>query len=109
MGNRGPSPVVPFLMVGVLSLIIFGPTLLYLSEFIIPLFLGDEESGLFSFLMLLLPIVLLAIIHLITLCFPTRRYGAGNVQSLSSGYDSDGFGVGTLLLVVLFFILYNLV
>lgn len=108
MRNRGPSPLVPSLMVGVLSLIIFGPSLLYLSEYIIPLFQGgDEEGGLVaSFAILILPIILLVLIHLLTICFPVRNNRAGNLQIGSSGYD-DGFGLGTLLLVVLFFILYN--
>lgn len=108
MRNRGPSPLVPSLMVGVLSLIIFGPSLLYLSEYILPLFQGgDEEGGLVaSFAILILPIILLVLIHLLTICFPVRNNRAGNLQIGSSGYD-DGFGLGTLLLVVLFFILYN--
>uniref|UniRef100_A0A7N0ZZT9 Uncharacterized protein n=1 Tax=Kalanchoe fedtschenkoi TaxID=63787 RepID=A0A7N0ZZT9_KALFE len=106
--NRGPAPWVPLLTVGGLGLIICGPTLYSIVMFLLPLFCGDgEESGIFSALKLLILALLLLLIHILAVFFPNlcSSYSA----SLGSpGSDYGGFGVGSVIMVVLFFILYNL-
>ncbi|CAK7341699.1 unnamed protein product [Dovyalis caffra] len=108
MRRRGPSPIVPSLMVGVLGLLIFGPMISSLAEYVLPLFhVGDEDVA-FNFWMVL-PLLLLLLIHLISSCFPSRgnRYFGTKQGSSSSSYDADGYGLGSLLLLVIFFVLYN--
>ncbi|OAY44507.1 hypothetical protein MANES_08G156100v8 [Manihot esculenta] len=106
MGNRGPSPVVPSLMVGILGLIVFGPMLM---EYVVPLFeAGEDEGASFSFIMVL-PLLLLVILHLIsTLCPRLGMCCSTRQRSSSYGHDSEGYGLGTLLLLVLFFVLYSI-
>ncbi|XWS42787.1 hypothetical protein CRYUN_Cryun16bG0044400 [Craigia yunnanensis] len=54
MRSKGPSPLVPSLMVGVLGLVIFGPSLLSILDFVLPLFqAGDSDGGSFYVLMVL--------------------------------------------------------
>ncbi|KAJ0087168.1 hypothetical protein Patl1_08045 [Pistacia atlantica] len=106
MRNRGPSPLVPSLMVVVLGSVIFGPRLLSMMEFFSPLFeAGDSEGTLVIVLLLLL---MLLLIHFLSTFLPTLRFPSrpGFHQTSSSGFDTDGFGLGSLLLVVLFFVLY---
>ncbi|KAJ8771331.1 hypothetical protein K2173_026508 [Erythroxylum novogranatense] len=71
MWKTGPSPVVPFLMVGVLGLVVFGPTLMSLLEYAQPLIQMDDEGGFYP-LMMMLPLLLLLLIHLISSCCPTQ-------------------------------------
>lgn len=64
MGRRGPSPLIPALMIGVLSMVVFWPYIpIFVSYVIMPLFQGEEEEGgmgmASSFVMLLLPVSLL--------------------------------------------------
>lgn len=93
-----PSPLVPCLMVGVLTLVIFSSTLESLQETISSLIIGKEA-------MLLVPMLLLLLIHLVSRFAPTS-YNAYSYQSSSSSeFDSDGLGFGFLLLVLLFIIL----
>ena len=112
MGSRGPSPLVPSLMLGALSLVIFGGTRQYVVEWVLALMFqsgSEEATGVASFMTLLLPISMLLIIHLLTKFFPGRNVSSPvNQQSSSSAYDAEGFGLGSLLLVVLFYVLYNL-
>lgn len=103
MGRRGPSPLVPALMIGVLSMVVFWPYILILVSYLIPLFQGgEEEAGVgSSFVMLLLPVSLLLLAQA---GFSRNR----NWQSPSSpGSDGEGFGLGTLILLVLYFVLYS--
>lgn len=106
MRNRGPSPVVPFLLVGVLGSVVFGPTVLSMMEFFSSLFeTGDSESTLVIVLILLL---MLVGIHFLSTFFPTlacRPHGCFH-QTTSSGFDTEGCGLGSLLLVLLFLVLY---
>lgn len=96
-------------MVGILGLVIFGPTVLSLTETVMPLFQvwTDEEDGTATFTMLLVPVLLLVLIHFLSKLFPSRRYGSYGGGSYSSNYDAEGFGLGSLILVVLFLVLYN--
>lgn len=104
MGRRGPSPLIPALMIGVLSMVVFWPyILIFISYVIMPSFQGgEEEVGVgSSFVMLLLPVSLLLLARA---GFSRNR----NWQSPSSpGSDGEGFGLGTLILLVLYFVLYN--
>lgn len=104
MGRRGPSPLIPALMIGVLSMVVFWPyILLFISYVMMPLFPGGEEEGGVgsSFVMLLLPLSLLLLARV---GFSRNR----NWKSPSSaGSDGEGFGLGTLILMVLYFVLYN--
>lgn len=117
MGDKaGPSPLVPSLLVGVLGLIIYGPTLLSFSGAVVPTLFEAGESiegrATVVFVMVLLILVLL-LVH-----FLSSFYSIPGVSSFSSYYsdssssydaDSFGFGLGSFLLLVLFFLLYNLV
>ncbi|KAJ4721394.1 Small rna degrading nuclease 3 [Melia azedarach] len=105
MRKRGPSPLGPSLIVGVLGFLIFGPTLLSIIEYVLTLFRAIVEgSGTFV-------IVLLLLVHWLSTFFPTLRFSSSPAiyrQTSSSGFDSDGFGFGSILLLVLFFVLYNI-
>ncbi|KAL5767720.1 hypothetical protein ACOSP7_014316 [Xanthoceras sorbifolium] len=107
MASRGPSPLVPFVIVGVLGFTIFGPTLLAMVESVLQIFQAD----LFFVMVLLLLSMLIMFIQLLSIFFPSFSFssspGNGNQQTSSSGFDSDGFGLGSLLMVVLFFVLYG--
>ncbi|XVF42717.1 hypothetical protein PTKIN_Ptkin01aG0386600 [Pterospermum kingtungense] len=111
MRSRGPSPLVPFLMVGVLGLVILGPTLLSILNFVLPLFqAGDSDSGSYDLAMVLVLVSLLVLVQQLSMFFPILPLLSPPSLQQTSGsafYDDDGFGLGTLLLVVLFFVLYN--
>lgn len=117
MGSRGPSPLVPSLMVGALGLIICKPTLVSLLEISVSLFqLGADTEGraTFAFVMLLLLLVLLAL-QVVSYFFP--EFGMSSPVTVHQTSSSDqggdgfgfGFGVGSFLLLVLFLVLYHLV
>ncbi|WCJ27678.1 hypothetical protein M5689_009406 [Euphorbia peplus] len=108
MGNRGPSPVVPFLAVGVLGLIIFGPLLMSLVEFVLPLFQASDEEDEAPFsLFMVLPLILLLVVHLMSSVCPKFGSSYSSIQQTHApSYDSGESGLGTLLLVLLFFVLY---
>ncbi|XWS58628.1 hypothetical protein CRYUN_Cryun08bG0051100 [Craigia yunnanensis] len=109
MRSKGPSPLVPSLMVGVLGLVIFGPTLLSILDFVQPLFqAGDSDGGSFYVLMVLVLLLLLVLVQLLSTFFPTLgMFSSPSVQQTSSSAFDDEFGLGTLLLVLLFLVLYN--
>ncbi|OWM64332.1 hypothetical protein CDL15_Pgr014122 [Punica granatum] len=116
MGNGGgPSPLVPSLVVGTLGLVIFGPTLLSLLEVVPPVLLSSEEDdegrgGVgFSLTMALLCVSLLLIIQLFSWLFPSRGTPLSYPQYGSGDDHDDGFGLGSLLLLLLFFVLYSVV
>lgn len=114
MARREPSPVVPALMVGVLSMVIFWPYIYFVVEGVGPLFQGGADAGdtgsSINFLMQLLLVSLTFIIHFLTASSP-KASSARKLQSSRSTYgynEGEGFGLGTLLLVLLFVILYKL-
>ncbi|KAM6561120.1 hypothetical protein CsatA_030359 [Cannabis sativa] len=110
MGERGPSPLIPLLLVGVLAMVIFGPFLLCLWETVIMPLL--ELGSILAILILLLVLL----VHLNSTLFP--KLGAGIGMSMSSfssvsasaPSDDDGFGLGmgSFLLLLLFLLLYRL-
>ncbi|KAL0008327.1 hypothetical protein SO802_009829 [Lithocarpus litseifolius] len=110
MGEKGPSPLVPSLVVAALGWFICGPTLADLLESLVSVLrFGEELEGrvAFSVLMLML-LFLLLFVYLLSSYFPTLGMSSSASTQQASGSDADGFGFGTLLLLVLFFILYNL-
>lgn len=110
MRSRGPSPLVPSLMVGVLGLVILGPTLLSILEFVLPLFqAGDSDSsGGFYLVMVIVLLSLLVLVQLLSIFFPAMPlFSSPSLQQTSSSAFDDGFGLGTILLLVLFLVLYN--
>lgn len=114
MGEKGPSPLVPSLLVAALGWFICGPTLAALLESLVSVLrIGEEMEGrvAFSVLMLML-LFLLLFVYSLSLYFPTLGMSSFGSTQQASGSDTDGFGFGfgfgTLLLLVLFFILCNL-
>lgn len=115
MGGKGPSPLVPSLMVGALGLVICWPALLSLLEILVPLFQageGIEGRATVVFVMVVLILVLLAL-HLLSAFFSIPVNGISSYPHFTYDADGDGdgfgFGLGTFLLLLLFFLLYNLV
>nr|DAD19392.1 TPA_asm: hypothetical protein HUJ06_020855 [Nelumbo nucifera] len=101
MGN-GPSPLVPSLLVLAWGLVIFGPTLM------------ENVSLLFQVFECLIPLivfvlVLLLVVGIFDKLFPSAYLlSAVHQQPGSSSHEADGFGWGSLLLFLLFLVLYNL-
>ncbi|XP_019187342.1 PREDICTED: uncharacterized protein LOC109181855 [Ipomoea nil] len=100
MANGGPSPVVPSLILGFLSLIIVGPTIS-----------TSINGGTTVVVMLLLPFFFLWLVQLSATFVPEMKASSITYhQSSGFEYDAEGFfGLGTFLLVVLFFTLYKIV
>ncbi|RVW71429.1 Transposon Ty3-I Gag-Pol polyprotein [Vitis vinifera] len=77
--------------------------------------ISNDSEGRFTFsiVMVLLTLLLLVLIQWPTVLFPGRRrsmyFSSAVQQTSSSGYDGGGFGLGTLIMVVLYFILCSLV
>ena len=112
MGEKGPSPLIPCLVVAALGWFICGPTIADLLESLVSVLrIGEEIEGrvAFSVLMLML-LFLLVFVYLLSSYFPTLGMSSFASTQQASGSDSDGigFGFGALLLFVLFCILYNL-
>jgi hypothetical protein len=116
MRERGPSPLVPFLMVAALGWFVCGPTLVTFMESVVSVLkIGEETEGKVAFsILLLLLLLLVLLVHSLSMFFPTLGMSSFAITQQASGssYDADGFrfgfGFGTLLLIVLFIILYNL-
>ncbi|GMN48620.1 hypothetical protein TIFTF001_017788 [Ficus carica] len=101
MRGRGPSPLVPFVMVGTLGLLICWPLLLSLSEIVTPLFQIGSIIG-------IVLLVLVFIVHVLSSVFPTlgtTRFPATSAPAYTS--DDDGFVFGMALLL-LFWVLVHL-
>lgn len=118
MGERGPSPLVPSLVLAALGLFLCGPTTTlqtFLETVLSVTKIWEDTEGRAAFaLLILLLLLLLLLLYLLSLFVPTL--GKSSLYVIqppnSSGYDADGFGFGfgfgTLLLGVLFIILFNL-
>ncbi|KAB2018900.1 hypothetical protein ERO13_D08G238000v2 [Gossypium hirsutum] len=110
MSSEGPSPLVPSLMVGALGWVIFGPSFLSIMDSVLPWAqAGDPDSGNFYVLLGFVLLLLLVLVQLLSKFFPTPRLRVGmflQTRSSSAGSD-DGFGLGTLLFVLMFLVLYN--
>ncbi|TQD74750.1 hypothetical protein C1H46_039723 [Malus baccata] len=90
MGSRGPSPLVPSLLVGALGLIVCRPTLISLFEISVSLFqvgAETERRTSFAFVMLLLLLVLL-VLHFLA------SFGMSSPVTSYSEQGGDGFGFG---------------
>ncbi|KAM1048835.1 hypothetical protein ACFX13_028569 [Malus domestica] len=114
MRSRGPSPLVPSLLVGALGLIVCRPTIISLLEISVSVFqvgAETERRTTFAFVMLLLLLVLL-VVHVLASFFPSFEMSSPEVRHTSTsehGGDGLGFGVGSFLLLVLFLVLFHLV
>ncbi|CAL9127315.1 unnamed protein product [Musa acuminata var. zebrina] len=111
--NRGggPSPLIPLLTIVVLCFFING-----LGVF--EAFSGagergggeDEEVGGGSnkLLLMLIPLVLvLLMIHYCSESLPSFSWSFGGGQEGNSSCDDEGYGLGTILFLVLFLVLYH--
>ncbi|CAN1271988.1 hypothetical protein LINPERPRIM_LOCUS14372 [Linum perenne] len=67
--SEGPSPIVPLILVGVLGLIIMGPTILAAMELVLSL-LEPTESGLGPLFVFVVPISLLMFMHFLSWFLP---------------------------------------
>ncbi|KAE8711603.1 Tetratricopeptide repeat (TPR)-like superfamily protein [Hibiscus syriacus] len=102
MRSEGPSPVVPSLMVGVLGLVIFGPTLLSVMEYVMPLFeAADSESGGFYGVLLVVLLFVLILVQLLSTFSPTSRLVSVQQTALLSFH-------GFLLLYIKAFSIFDL-
>ncbi|GLT49202.1 hypothetical protein SLA2020_227790 [Shorea laevis] len=105
MRSNGPSPVVPFLIVGALWLLIFGPSLLAFLENVLLLF---QATGTLIGLMVFWLLVFLLLASLIFTLFPSFKISClSSTTQQSCSSDGEGFGLGTVILIVLFFVLFN--
>lgn len=101
MGDIGPSPMVPSMIVVFLSLLIVWPTISSIGG-----------GATILLLVLLFPISLTLLGYLLSIFVPVQNLSSAtyweNSNTGSVAYDGEGlFGVGTMLLVVLFFVLYS--
>ncbi|KAL3516664.1 hypothetical protein ACH5RR_023566 [Cinchona calisaya] len=112
--GRGPSPLVPALMVVVLSVIIFWPYIYFIAVTFVPWFQSgadaDDAGSSTSLMVQLLLVFLMFLIRFLTASNPKASYGRKWQSSrYSYGYnDGEGFGLGALLLLLIFLVLYNL-
>lgn len=102
MGDIGPSPMVPSMIVVFLSLLIVWPTISSIGG-----------GATILILVLLFPISLTLVVYLLSIFIPLQNLSSAtyweNSNTGSVTYDGEGlFGVGTMLLVVLFFLLYSI-
>lgn len=109
MGNRGPSPLVPSLIVGVLGLMIFSPFLLTLADYLLPLFQASDSEANGRIVIVLVLLLLLFLVHFLSAVIPILRFPSTCPTQQTTSADADGFGLGSLLLLLLFLILYSFV
>ena len=90
---------------GVPGLIILCPSILSFADYVLPLFQAGDEDVAFNYWEL--PLLLLLLVHLLSSCFPSRDnwYFGTKQGSSSSSYDADGYGLGSLPFLLLFFVL----
>ncbi|KAK7287291.1 hypothetical protein RIF29_00505 [Crotalaria pallida] len=111
--ERGPSPLLPSLLVLGLGFVIYWSSLMSIVDMLFSIFqLILEASKSFITLVLLLVLFLIGFMHLPS-SFPFfgKLSKSINYQVTTTSHDYDGFdfGFGTLLLVLLFIVLINLI
>jgi len=111
---EGPSPLMPSLILLVLGILIYGSSMLSLFDMSLSFYQMASEAEEKSFTTLVLVLLVLLVFVLIYFpysfsLFSKSSYGTKRYVNVSShDYDESGFGLGTLLLVLLFILLYNL-
>ncbi|KAL8192213.1 hypothetical protein R6Q57_027880 [Mikania cordata] len=94
MEARGPSPLIPFLMLNVFAIIIFSPMV---------------EN------LVVIPFLLMLVTHFLSFFFPSHQESSSSWSSYhhgggASSHEGDsGFGFGTFLLVIICLILCQII
>lgn len=111
--ERGPSPLLPSLLVLGLGLLIYWSSLLVILEVLSSFFQSvlEANKSFTASILVLLVLLVFVLTHLpSSFLFGKLSYGINHQVSISShDYDGFKFGFGTLLLVLLFVVLYNLI
>ncbi|KAL1339219.1 hypothetical protein AAHE18_U019000 [Arachis hypogaea] len=120
--EKGPSPLVPSLLVLSLGLIIYWSSVMSILDMLLSLyqFASEVEKSFMACILVLLVLLFYVLMHFPSL-FPFigkyssssyyYYYGINRQASMSSSNDYDGFefGFGTFLLVLLFILMYYLI
>ncbi|KAE9611141.1 hypothetical protein Lalb_Chr07g0194531 [Lupinus albus] len=111
--ERGPSPLLPSLLVIGFGFLICWSTLFSILEMLLSIFQLIFDKSFIIFILLILVLIVFVLIYLHSSCpfFGKLSKGLNHQVISNSNHDYDGFefGIGTLLLVFLFIVLYNLV
>lgn len=113
--ERGPSPLLPSLFLLGLGMLIYWSNLMSILVTSLSLFqlASEAEKKTFAILILVFLVLLVFALLYIPSSFPffgKSSYGANRNVSISNhDYDGFEFGLGTLLLVLLFILLYHLI
>ncbi|CAL0324387.1 unnamed protein product [Lupinus luteus] len=111
--EKGPSPLLPSLLVLGLGFLICWSSLLSILEILLSIFQLISDKFFIIFVLLILVLIVFVFIYLHSSCpfFGKLSKGLNHQIISNSSHDYDGFefGIGTLLLVLLFIVLYNLV
>lgn len=110
---EGPSPLVPSIFLVVLGMLIYGSNLLSIFDVPLSFFQMVSEAEEKSLTTLILVILVVLVFMLIYLPSSFPFFGGNKSPFVNSnpshGYDELEFGFGTLLLVLLFILLYNII
>ncbi|RYR40208.1 hypothetical protein Ahy_A09g045917 [Arachis hypogaea] len=112
--EKGPSPLVPSLLVLSLGLIIYWSSVMSILDMLLSLyqFASEVEKSFMACILVLLVLLFYVLMHFPSLFpFIDYYYGINRQASMSSSNDDDGFefGFGTFLLVLLFILMYYLI
>ncbi|KAG5042894.1 hypothetical protein AAZX31_03G083800 [Glycine max] len=111
--ERGPSPLMPSLFLLCLGFLIYWPSLFSILDTLLTSlqWISEvDEKSVATLILVLLVLLVYAFIHLpSSFPFSKSSYGINRHVSISShDYAGFEFGLGTLLLFLLFILLYNL-
>lgn len=111
--ERGPSPLIPSLFLLCLGFLIYWPSLFSILDTLLTSlqWISEvDEKSVATLILVLLVLLVYAFIHLpSSFPFSKSSYGINRHVSISShDYAGFEFGLGTLLLFLLFILLYNL-
>ncbi|KAF8028739.1 hypothetical protein BT93_E1405 [Corymbia citriodora subsp. variegata] len=127
MNNGGPSPLVPSLLVGAFGLYHQGSTVVSYLSFLVEILEqlfgeGEEEEEddggsdvvpsplmtmFYALSLIVLALALLVLMQVVSIIYKQSRAAIRRIGS--PGHVVEGYGLGTLLLVILFIALCNLV
>ena len=107
--DRGPSPLLPSLLLLGLGLLLYWSSVMSTLDMVSSLFqfVSEADRSFIACMLVLLVLLVYVLIHLPS-SFP---YIGKSSYGMISSHDHDGFefGLGTLLLVLLFLLLYYLI